>query len=104
MRLHFEQWSGRGKEKLPQLEEAPARNDSASSPAALPGVPRAAPAERRGGRGGEEEAAAAAADVAATERRLNTRRLPGARGGPAPQPTRISAAPRPLGRPRARCH
>lgn len=104
--LRFEQWSRRGKEKHSENQTAPARHDSATSPAALPGVPRAARAERRRGRGGEEEAAVAvaAADVAATRRRLNTQRLLSARLGPAPEPTPSSAAPRPPGRPWASCH
>ena len=105
-RLRFERWSGRRKEKHSENQIAPARHDSATSPAALPGVPRAARAERRRGRGGEEEAAVAvaAADVAATHRRLNTQRLLSARPGPAPEPTPSSAAPRPPGRPWASCH
>lgn len=103
LRLHFEPWNRRGGTKHPELEAAPAGHDSATPPAALPGVPRAAPAEGRGGRGGEEEAAAAA-DVAATQRRLNTRWLPSARPGPAPEPTLSSAAPRPPGRLCARYH
>lgn len=50
-RLRFEQWSRKGQKSQPESQAAPAWHDSATSPAALPGVPRAAPAEGRGGEG-----------------------------------------------------